>query len=117
MIDIRNVTIQIHSQSPHILPARQTRPKYPSFFIFCYSFYHESKIAKTFIEVNAAAATEPYFFVRCHASFIVNCKHITAVKKGIVTLDNSIDIPVSRNKQKETEAAYMNYLRNIVQTI
>lgn len=76
---------------------------------------------KTYIQrqtiANAAAATEPYFFVRCHASFIVNCRHITAVKKGIVTLDNSIDIPVSRNKQKETEAAYMNYLRNTIQTI
>ena len=92
--------------------------------IYFESRNHELNIytaEKTYIQrqtiANAAAATEPYFFVRCHASFIVNCRHITAVKKGIVTLDNSIDIPVSRNKQKETEAAYMNYLRNTIQTI
>lgn len=92
--------------------------------IYFESRNHELNIytaEKTYIQrqtiANAAAATEPYFFVRCHASFLVNCKHITAVKKGVVTLDNSIDIPASRNKQKETEAAYMNYLRNTVQTI
>ena len=92
--------------------------------IYFESRNHELNIytaEKTYIQrqsiANAAAATEPYFFVRCHASFLVNCKHITAVKKSVVTLDNSIEIPVSRNKQKETEAAYMNYLRNTVQTI
>ncbi len=92
--------------------------------IYFESRNHELNIytaEKTYIQrqtiANAAAATEPYFFVRCHASFLINCKHITAVKKGVVILDNSIDIPVSRNKQKETEAAYMHYIGSTIQTI
>ncbi len=54
-----------------------------------------------------------YGFVRCHASFLVNCRHIALVNKGEIRLRQEQTVPVSRNRQKETEKKFMEYMRRI----
>lgn len=49
------------------------------------------------------------FFIRCHASYLVNCQYIKALGKSNLYLSNGIIIPVSRNKLDETQEAFMNY--------
>lgn len=49
------------------------------------------------------------YFIRCHASFLVNCQCIKAVGKNILILPNNISIPISRNKLFETQNCFMNY--------
>lgn len=66
---------------------------------------------------NAAFKTEPYFFVRCHASFLVNCRHIASISRSNLLLDNSIKIPISRSRRSDTEAAYINYIRSTIQPV
>lgn len=54
-----------------------------------------------------------YDFVRCHAGFLVNCRHIALVSKGEIRLRQGSVIPVSRNRQKETERKFMEYMRGM----
>ena len=57
-----------------------------------------------------AGELEPHDFVRCHVGFLVNCRYITAVKKSRLYLQSGEEIAVSRNRQKETERKFMEYL-------
>ena len=42
---------------------------------------------------------EKYRFIRCHTSYIVNVKYITAVYKERVVLRKNIDLPISESKR------------------
>ncbi len=46
-------------------------------------------------------------FVRCHQSFLVNAKKITAVRINDLTLNNGDIIPVSKRRAKETNEAFL----------
>lgn len=46
-------------------------------------------------------------FVRCHQSFLVNAKKITAVSSGELTMDDGSVIPVSKHRAKETNEAFL----------
>ena len=54
-----------------------------------------------------------YGFARCHAGFLVNCSHISVIKKGSLKLQTGQVIPVSRNRQKETERKFLEYIRSV----
>ncbi|MEI3327968.1 MAG: LytTR family DNA-binding domain-containing protein [Thomasclavelia sp.] len=42
---------------------------------------------------------EKYRFIRCHSSYVVNVKHITAVYKEYVVLRKNIELPISASKR------------------
>lgn len=46
-------------------------------------------------------------FVRCHQSFLVNARKITAVRINDLTLNNSELLPVSKRRAKETNEAFL----------
>lgn len=49
------------------------------------------------------------FFIRCHASYLVNFQYVKALGKGKLLLSDNNIIPISRNKLEETQDAFMNY--------
>ncbi len=50
------------------------------------------------------------YFVRTHASYIVNVAYITAIKESVVILENGEYIPVARTRKQNVLNAYSNYL-------
>lgn len=50
------------------------------------------------------------YFVRTHASYIVNVAYITAIKESVVILENGEYIPVARTRKQEVLNVYSNYL-------
>lgn len=46
-------------------------------------------------------------FVRCHQSFLVNAKKITAVRSNDLSLNNGKSLPVSKRRAKETNEAFL----------
>lgn len=46
-------------------------------------------------------------FVRCHQSFLVNAKKITAVRMNDLTLSTGAVIPISKRRAKETNEAFL----------
>lgn len=50
-------------------------------------------------------------FVRCHQSYLVNAKKITAVGLGELSLESGGTLPVSRHRAKETDEAFLWALR------
>lgn len=49
------------------------------------------------------------FFVRCHASYLVNCQYVRVMGKDKLLLRDDIWIPISRNKLTATQNIFMNY--------
>lgn len=49
------------------------------------------------------------FFVRCHASYLVNCQYVRVIGRDKLLLRNDIWIPISRNKLDATQNIFMNY--------
>ena len=52
-------------------------------------------------------------FVRCHASYFVNCQHIKALGKGKILLVDNTSIPISRNRLDATQETFMNYKESL----
>ena len=50
-------------------------------------------------------------FVRCHQSFLINALKITSMGQGEVTLSDSVNVPVSKHRAKETNEASLWALR------
>lgn len=46
-------------------------------------------------------------FVRCHQSFLVNARRITAVRTGSLSLSDGTSLPVSKHRAKETNEAFL----------
>lgn len=81
--------------------------------------YIESNVRKTTIHLEDAfyicnysirvieEKLEPIGFIRTHRSFIVNSKKIKQVKSAEVILDNGQSIFLSKYKQKEVKARFM----------
>lgn len=49
------------------------------------------------------------FFIRCHASYLVNCQYVRVIGKSKLLLSNDIYVPISRNKLEATQNIFMNY--------
>ena len=52
-------------------------------------------------------------FIRCHRSYIVNLKYVKSISKKTIILENEVSIPLSRNKYKEVNDYFINYLCKI----
>ena len=52
-------------------------------------------------------------FIRCHRSYIVNLKYVKSISKKTIILENEVSIPLSRNKYKEVNDYFINYLCQI----
>ena len=48
-------------------------------------------------------------FIRCHASYLVNCQYIKVIERTKLFLPDNIIIPISRNKLQHTKNMFMNY--------
>ena len=51
----------------------------------------------------------PYYFLKPHRSFLVNCQHIFRIKKESIIMKNGISIPVSRNRINEIRDGFLRY--------
>ena len=51
-----------------------------------------------------------YNFFMPHQSFVVNLKYVKSISKNAITLENGESVPISRNKYKEVNNYYINYL-------
>ena len=58
---------------------------------------------------DIAEQMEKYGFIRIHKSFVVNLKHVTNIFKGVVTMEDSTKIFVSKYRIKDVYHAVMNY--------
>lgn len=52
----------------------------------------------------------PHGFVRCHRSYLVNCRYIFSVEKDTVTLDDHTVLPVSRGRSAALREAFFAYV-------
>lgn len=50
-------------------------------------------------------------FIRCHRSYIVNLKYVSAVSSGTLTLDSGVKIPVARGSKKAVAEEFVRYYR------
>lgn len=51
-------------------------------------------------------------FLRCHQSYLVNMEHISRMDKSMITMDNGVEIPVSRRYAEDLRQQFMNYMGN-----
>lgn len=50
-------------------------------------------------------------FIKCHRAYIVNLQYVSMVLKADIVLDNDEKIPVSRNRLKRAQEAFIKYYR------
>lgn len=55
---------------------------------------------------------QEYGFIRCHQSFLVNCKYICRLRTSMIELTDGIKIPVSKHRVKEVRQAFFDYMKN-----
>lgn len=53
----------------------------------------------------------PYFFVRCHRSYLVNLSHIARIAGRDIVVDNQDIIPLSRTREKSVKEALILYTK------
>lgn len=51
-------------------------------------------------------------FIRCHKSFLVNCRHIRSILTSSVELTDGRRVPVSKHRIKEVKQAFVNYMND-----
>lgn len=51
-------------------------------------------------------------FVRCHQSFLVNCRHVKNFRTSTMDLTNGQSVPVSKHRIKEVRQAFFDYMKN-----
>lgn len=51
-------------------------------------------------------------FVRCHQSFLVNCRHVKNFRTSTMELTDGQSIPVSKHRIKEVRQAFFDYMKN-----
>lgn len=60
-----------------------------------------------------------YLFVRCHQSYLVNLRHIQRLERAVVhlskpTQEGTTEVPISRQRQADTEHLYKKFLAGIM---
>lgn len=53
---------------------------------------------------------QPYCFIRCHSSFIVNAKYIESIEKLVLTTTTGRQLPISQQKRKDVMKLIAIYL-------
>ena len=87
--------------------------KSESHYIKIFSVNKESTISYRTNLDNIETQLSKYLFVRCHHSYLINCKNISAICKANCILLNGERVPISRSKMADTKAAFQNYLRSM----
>lgn len=59
---------------------------------------------------------EPYLFLRIHKSYLVNYRYIYALQGKTVTLENGIQLPISRYRLLEVQAKFKEYIYDTVKS-
>lgn len=77
-------------------------------YIDVYTSNDKFKIRKKISDIEESLLDDK--FVRCHRSYIVNLKYVKLIQRDFLTLDNDVNIPISRGKYKEINDKYLNYL-------
>lgn len=54
-----------------------------------------------------------YGFIRTHKSYLVNGRHIYSIRENTVTLDNGIEISLSRRRKKEVRRKFEFLMRSV----
>lgn len=67
--------------------------------------YSLSKIEK---ELN------PYKFIRCHKSFIINLSYVENIKPNNVILESGEEVPISRYRYKEVKEKFLKFLGDTI---
>ncbi|KPI55738.1 chemotaxis protein CheY [Clostridioides difficile] len=67
--------------------------------------YSLSKIEK---ELN------PYQFIRCHKSFIINLSYVENIKPNNVILESGEEVPISRYRYKEVKEKFLKFLGDTI---
>lgn len=55
----------------------------------------------------------PFYFVRSHVGYLVNCRYISAIGKNTLRLSSGEEIFVARNRRKNVLAQFMAYTRSM----
>ena len=50
-------------------------------------------------------------FVQCHRSYLVNLRHISAIVRAEIVMDDGTRLPISRRMQKEVNQAFIRNYR------
>lgn len=58
-------------------------------------------------------ALQHHAFVRCHIGYLVNCRFIEVCSRTGLVLTNGQQLPVSRAKAEQTQAAFMSYMGSV----
>ncbi|WP_296877315.1 LytTR family DNA-binding domain-containing protein [Thomasclavelia sp.] len=76
-----------------------------------YSYIHSNnEIIKTASSINDLLSQLPFYFIRCHNSFVFNSDYISEIKRTSVKLKDQTIIPISRNYQNEVKEKFHDYL-------
>lgn len=51
-------------------------------------------------------------FIRCHQSFLVNCRYIRSLRTSSMELTDGRNVPVSKHRIKEVRQAFFDYMGN-----
>lgn len=77
-----------------------------------YTFiYTKTGIHETHLPINEFEKMlyEDYF-IRCHNSYIVSMKYISSYAREIITIEEVVNIPVSRRYQQEVKEKFVNWV-------
>lgn len=53
---------------------------------------------------------DSYGFIRCHQSFLVNCRYVREFRKSSMELMDGRNVPVSKHRLKEVKQAFFDYM-------
>lgn len=51
-------------------------------------------------------------FIRCHQSFLVNCRYVQSLCSSSMELTDGRSVPVSKHRMKEVRQAFFEYMKN-----
>lgn len=77
-----------------------------------YTFVHtDTDVFETHLTINELEKLlyEDYF-IRCHNSYIVSMKYISSYAREIITIEDIVNIPVSRRYQQEVRDKFVNWV-------
>lgn len=70
----------------------------------------KSKVLRVSFRNATTDLTEKGRFIQPHQSFLINTEHVVSISKRKFTMDNGMEIPISRLRFAEVKAEYMHYL-------
>ncbi|AUA36340.1 two-component response regulator VirR-like [Clostridioides difficile] len=56
----------------------------------------------------------PYKFIRCHKSFIVNLRYVENIKPNAAILESGEEVPISRYRYKEVKEKFLKFLGDTI---